>query len=91
MSENYSYFIVDKNKSGGRRCACVKTCHVISIKTCTPKIVKGTVSKIKCSILEIPFKASDHKGTDYYDVRNFRTCVSKFDFCQKHLIIIHFV
>ena len=56
----------------------------------TQDYVKGTVSKIKCSILQIPFKASDDKGTDYYDVHNFRTCVSKFDFCQQHLIYYTF-
>ena len=57
----------------------------------TQDYVKGTVSKIECFTLEIPFKASDDKGTDYYDVRNFRTCVIKFDFFQKYLIVIHFV
>jgi hypothetical protein len=57
----------------------------------TQDYVKGTVSKIECFIFKIPFKASDDKGTDYYDVRNFRTCVIKFDFFQKYLIVIHFV
>ena len=57
----------------------------------TQDYVKGTVSKIECCIWENPFKASDDKGTDYYDVRNSRTCVVKFDFFQKYLIVIHFI